>query len=247
MSPLSCEQVDELAGAYALGAVDPDEDRSISEHLATCDEPHVEARDLIGADAALAATAGDVAPSPGLRDRLMTTVAETPQEHRPQAVAAVTPPAAGVEPSRPWWRMQPVALGIAAVVLLLVIGLGAWGLSLNAQLAEREDALRAVANADAAFAVTGSAGSGWVIESGGDAHFVADGLAEPPAGQIYELWLLDAEGNPTAVGTVADPDDLVVVPLEQGLDNATTFAVTVEQERVEAPTSAPVLVASLEG
>jgi anti-sigma-K factor RskA len=245
MSPISCEQVDELAGAYALGAVDADEDRSMSEHLATCDQPHVEARDLIGAGAALAASAGDVSPSPGLRDRLMTTVAETPQEHRPQAVA--TPVATDPEPRRAWWRMQPVAMGIAAVALLLVIGLGAWGLNLNAQLAEREDALRAVANADAAFAVSGSAGSGWVIESGDVAHFVADGLAEPPPGQIYELWLLDAEGNPTAVGTVDDPDDLVVVPLEQDLADATTFAVTVEEERVEAPTSAPVLVASLEG
>ena len=177
----------------------------------------------------------------------MTTVAETPQEHRPTTVPAVAPSAADAEPRRPWWRMQPVAMGIAAVALLLVIGLGAWGLNLNAQLAEREDALRAVANADAAFAVSGSAGSGWVIESGDDAHFVADGLAEPPPGQIYELWLLDAEGNPTAVGTVDDPDDLVVVPLEQDLDNATTFAVTVESQRVDAPTSAPVLVASLEG
>ena len=247
MSPISCEQVDELAGAYALGAVDADEDRSMTEHLATCDQPHVEARDLIGAGAALTASADDVDPSPGLRDRLMTTVSETPQEHRPQAVAATTPVAADSEPRRPWWQLRPVALGIAAVALLLVIGLGAWGLNLTAQLAEREDALRAVANADAAFAVSGSAGSGWVIESGGDAQFVADGLAEPPPGQIYELWLLDAEGNPTAVGTVDDPDDLVVVPLEQDLDNATTFAVTVEQQRVEAPTSAPVLVASLEG
>jgi anti-sigma-K factor RskA len=245
MNAISCEQVDELAGAYALGAVDADEDRSMSEHLATCDQPHIEARDLIGAAAALAAS-GDVAPSPGLRDRLMTTVTETRQEHRPTSAAA-TPVAADSEPRRAWWQLQPVAMGIAAVVLLLVIGLGAWGLNLNAQLAEREDALRAVANADAAIAVSGSAGSGWVIESGGDAHFVADGLAEPPPGQIYELWLLDAEGNPTAVGTVDDPDDLVVVPLEHDLGNATTFAVTVEQQRVEAPTSAPVLVASLEG
>ena len=247
MSPVSCEQVDELAGAYALGAVEADEDRSISEHLATCDQPHVEARDLIGAGAAIAASAGNVSPSSGLRDRLMATVAETPQEHRPRTREAEVSPAGDSEPRWPWWRMQPVAMGIAAVALLLVIGLGAWGLNLNAQLAEREDALRAVANADAAFAVSGSAGSGWVIESGDDAHFVADGLAEPPPGQIYELWLLDAEGNPTAVGTVDDPDDLVVVPLEQDLDNATTFAVTVEQQRVEAPTSAPVLVASLEG
>jgi anti-sigma-K factor RskA len=177
----------------------------------------------------------------------MTTVAATPQEHRPVATPALTPTTVAPEPRRPWWRMEPLAMGIAAVALALAIGLGAWGLNLSAQLADREDALRAVASADAAFAVAGSAGRGWVIESGGQAHFVADGLAEPPTGQIYELWLLDAEGNPTAVGTVEDPDDLVVVPLEHDLGNATIFAVTVEQQRVDAPTSDPVLVASLEG
>jgi anti-sigma-K factor RskA len=137
MSRMSCEQIDELAGAYALGAVDADEDRSVSEHLASCDQPHAEVRDLIGAGTALTAGVLDVDPSPGLRDRLMATVAETPQEHQPQAVAAATPVAPDTEPRRPRWRMQPVAMGIAAVILLLVIGLGAWGLNLNAQLAER--------------------------------------------------------------------------------------------------------------
>jgi anti-sigma-K factor RskA len=246
MSRMSCEQVDELAAAYALGAVDPDEDRSMSEHLAICDQPHAEARDLIGAGAALAATGEEIRPTPGLRDRLMATVAETPQEHRPAPAPAAIPTGAEAEQKRPWWRMQPVAMGIATVALLLVIGLGAWGLNLNAQLAEREDALRAVASANTAFAVSGSAGRGWVIESGDSAQFVAVDLAEPPSGQIYELWLLDAEGNPTAVGTVDDADDLIVVPLEQDLDNATTFAVTAEPHRVESPTSAPVLVGSLE-
>ena len=115
MSPISCEQVDELAGAYALGAVDAEEDRSMSEHLATCDQPHVEARDLVGAGAALAASAGDVSPSPGLRDRLMTTVAETPQEHRPQATEPAAAPAPPI-PNRaghgggcsPWrWGSRP--------------------------------------------------------------------------------------------------------------------------------------------
>ena len=217
----------------------------MSEHLATCDQPHAEARDLIGADVALAASAPEVSPSTGLRDRLMATVAETPQEHLPQAEAAISTVPEG-EPRRPWWRMQPVAMGIAAVALLLVIGLGAWGVTLNAQLAEREDALRAVASANTAFAVSGSAGRGWVIESGDVAQFVAVDLAEPPSGPIYELWLLDAEGNPTAGGTVDDADDRIVVPLEQDLANATPFAVTAEPHRVESPTSAPVLVGSHE-
>ena len=53
MTPMTCAQVDELAGAYALGAVEADEDRAISAHLATCDRPHGEARELIGAGGAM--------------------------------------------------------------------------------------------------------------------------------------------------------------------------------------------------
>ena len=244
MSTLTCAQVDELAGAYALGAVEADEDRAISEHLDTCDEPHGGARELIGAAGAMGVSEAAVMPSPPLRDRLMATVATTPQEHRPAAVT----PMPEREPKRAWWwRLQPVMAGVAAVALAAAVGLGAWGLSLNAQLAEREDALRAVANAEAAFAVAGSAGAGWVIESGDVAHFVAEDLADLPADHIYELWLLDAAGTPTAVGTLEDPDDLVVVALEHSLGGAATFAVTVEAERVDQPTSDPVLVASLEG
>lgn len=52
---------------------------------------------------------------------------------------------------------------------------------------------------------------------------------------------------PVAVGTIPQGDDVAVVTLERPLDDATTFAVTVESERVDAPTSDPVLVASLEG
>ena len=51
--PLGCAAIDELAASYALGAVDPDEDREISEHLASCDQPHAEARSLISVTAVL--------------------------------------------------------------------------------------------------------------------------------------------------------------------------------------------------
>jgi anti-sigma-K factor RskA len=244
MNDVTCDHVDELAGAYALGAVDADEGRAIGEHLATCDRPHEEARELIGVGSVLVAAEAAVAPSSALRARLMTTIATTPQDHR--AAAATDPVGVDAAVRRPWWRLEPLSIGVAAAALAIAIGLGAWGLNLNAQLAERTDALRAVANADAAFAATGSAGSGWVIESGGAAHFVAENLAELPEGTLYELWLLDAEGNPTAVGTVEDPDDLVVVALEHDLTGAAAFAVTVEADRVDAPTSDPVLVAPLE-
>jgi anti-sigma-K factor RskA len=241
---LHCTDVDELAAAYALGSVEADEERAISAHLATCGEPHAEARDLVGAASVLPAAVEPVTPSPALRARLMTTIAATPQDHR--AAAAPVPPSAIAAPARPWWRLAPLPAGLAAVGLAAVIGLGAWNVNLNQRLAARETALRAVASADAAYAVAGSAGSGWVLETDGRAIFLADSLSALPADRIYELWLIGPDGDPVDVGTLATTDGLTLVELERELGPATTFAVTIEAERVSSPTSEPVLVATLE-
>lgn len=241
-----CERVDELAAAFGLGAVDASEEQEIGEHLASCDRPHTDARELIAMAAVIPGSLEPVEPSAGLRDRLMATAAFTPQEHRPLRTP-VTPDLVPVEPERgPWWRVAPLPTALAAVALAAAVGLGAWGISLNQQLGERDAALRAVASADAAYAVTGSAGSGWVLESEGEAIFLAESLAELPADQIYELWLIGDDEVPVAVGTIPDPEGVAVVTLEQPLEGATVFAVTVEAERVDAPTSDPVLVATLE-
>ncbi|MGH2385608.1 MAG: anti-sigma factor, partial [Candidatus Limnocylindria bacterium] len=107
------------------------------------------------------------------------------------------------------------------------------------------EALRAVASADAAYVAEGEAGRGWVIETGDQALFMADGLADLAAGQLYELWLIDGEGNAVAAGVLTDTDGVALVPLERDLDDATTFAVTVETERVEQSVNDPVMVAAL--
>ena len=141
---MTCERLDELAAAYALGAVPPDEERAMSEHLATCEQPHEEASELIGAAGLLPAALPPVAPSAALRDRLMATVERTPQDHRRPAAAEVTLRA---ELRRSWWQLAPLPTALAAVALAIAVGLGAWSLDLNRQLAERDDALSAVASA----------------------------------------------------------------------------------------------------
>src|SRR5687768_966325 len=243
---LDCSAVDELAASYALGAVEPGEDRDISAHLATCDQPHEDARALISVAAVLTSSLERVTPSPGLRDRLMTTIAETPQEHRP-AVAAVRQPVGSDDGPRrpPWWRLSPLPSALAAVALAAAIGLGAWGITLNSQLAEREAALRAVASADAIYAASGTAGSGWVIESGEQAMFMAEDLADLPPDRLYEFWLIDADGNAVAAGTLTETDGVALVTLERDLEDATTFAVTVETERVDQSVNEPVMVAAI--
>lgn len=238
---MNCSLVDELAGAYALGAAEPEEELAISEHLTGCDDPHVEARALIGAAGALAATPEHLEPPQALRARILATAAATPQEH------AAQPARAAAQPARPpaWWRLDRLAPALAAAGLALAIGLGAWGVTLQQQIAERDGLLRAIASADAAFPVRGEAGSGWLIETDGEALFVADGLAALPLDQLYELWLIEPDGSPTAVGVIAQVDGVTVLPLERSLGAATAFAVTVEARRVDAPTSDPVLLAPL--
>lgn len=245
---MNCTFVDELAAAYALGGVEADEERAVSAHLETCNEPHLEARELIGAGGILVALGEPVSPSSQLRDRLMATVATAPQDHRPvleraPAREATLAPAGPV----PWWRRVASPMALAAVALAAAIGLGAWNVSLGQQIAERDQALRAIANADAVHQVAGSAGSGLLVDDGGTAIFVAEGLAGLPSGSLYELWLIDSDGVPVSVGTVEDVAGVALVTLERGIGEATTFAVTVEAERVDAPTGDPVLTANLEG
>ena len=245
---IDCETVDELAPAYAIDAVSVDETRAISAHLDRCDRPHAETHALIAAAALVPETLEPVAPSTGLRGRLMATIDATPQEHRPAAVPA---PVVSLEPARlPWWRFGalPSAIAaIAAVALAAAVGLGAWNISLNQQLADGDAALHAVAAADAAYVAEGDAGRGWVIESGDHAMFMADGLAELAAGELYEFWLIDADGTAVAAGTLTDADGMALVTLERGIEGATTFAVTVETERVEQSVNDPVMVAALQG
>jgi anti-sigma-K factor RskA len=243
---LDCAAVDELAASYALGAVEPGEDRDISDHLASCEQPHEDARALISVAAVLTSSLERVEPSPGLRERLMTTIADTPPEHRPVASVRehVGAPEAARRPA--WWRLSPLPSALAAGALAAAIGLGAWGITLNRQLAERDAALRAVASADAIYAASGTAGSGWVIESGEAAMFMAEDLADLPPDRLYEFWLIDADGNAVAAGTLNDTDGVALVTLEGDLEDATIFAVTVETERVDQSVNEPVMVAAID-
>ena len=240
-----CSQVDDLAASYALGAMEPEEERAISSHLTSCTEAHNEARASIEGAAALTTVLDPVAPSAALRARVMGTVARTPQDHRLHtAPVAESNRRAASTQRRAWWQVGPLPSAIAAVGLAAAVGLGAWGWSINTELRERDAALRAVASADAVYAASGEAGSGWLIQTGDEARFIAADLAALPSDRLYQLWVIDAEGNAAAAGTFTETG-VTHVPLERSLEGAALFAVTVERERVEQPTTDPVLVAEI--
>jgi HAMP domain-containing protein len=141
-----------------------------------------------------------------------------------------------------------VAIGALAATLVLAVAGGA----LWSQLGERDRSLQAVAealaNGEAAHRVEGEAGRGFVIETAGaGATLVLGEVAQLPPDRLYELWLIDAEGTPLAVGTFTQDAGPVVVRVEADLADFAIFAVTVEAQRVDAPTTTPVMAGELTG
>lgn len=257
-----CADVEELAGAYALGAMEADESRVVAEHLSACREPHAELRELLPlatlmlADPEFVSGADAGAPSPATRSRLMRTIASIPQEHR--ATPRVAPaPARAYEPAPEpragffdWLR--PRAMGaVAAVALLAAVGLGAWNLQLRSALDGRDEQLAQVASTIAAggpaYRVEGSAGSGYLVErEDGSAAVILGSLEDLSQGERYQMWLLTEEELVTAGSFTATDDDLVIVALDRPVGDFTTFAVSVETQPVETPSADPVMVAALE-
>lgn len=241
---LDCQAVDELDAALALGAVESDEARAIAAHLETCAEPHAQLRAFVGAGEVLMMSNDPVNPSPVVRDRLMTTIGRTPQEHR------LTP---GRASPRGWfdWLSPRVARPLAVAAVIALVATGAWNVTLQSQVGEQERALRAVAAAisggEVAVRVDGSAGRGYLVDTpGSGATLVVADLEAIGADQLYELWLLDAGGAPVAVGTFRPSGDAVaVVAVDRDLAGYATFAVTLEAQRVQAPTGEPVMIGEL--
>jgi anti-sigma-K factor RskA len=108
---------------------------------------------------------------------------------------------------------------------------------------------QAIASGESAFRVTGTGGSGYVVtDASGGARLVVADLAPVQAGRIYEVWLIGSDNKPVAVGTFAPPrEDVAVVPLERGVSGFSVFAVTVESQRVDAPTLPIVMQGDVSG
>ncbi len=294
---MNCGTVDELAGAFALGALSADEAAAVAEHLRGCPRDHAELRRLIEVAEVLPLTVDPVPPSPALRARLMATLAaaeagvarfpvpetvsgqertatearlgrgaglrtgsQEPQvstldvgrSERPTAAAPKGVAGVGAN-ARPhdvlgWVRAalteRPSRL-VALVTTAAVIGVTLWAISLQTQLAEVERAVGAVAAAESIYRVEGKAGAGWLVVTDDRATFLTTRLASLPPGRLYELWLIDTAGTATPAGIIDRVAGLTVATVDGSLRNAVAFAVTLEAQRVERPTGAPVLIAQL--
>ena len=187
----------DLIPAFTIGALDAEDFARVEVHLASCLICRAESLALEEVAAQLRFAAAPSAPSPELKDRLMTRVGGTPHMALPLTPA----------PTRPLLERLLPAWGLASLVLILA--LGALNLSLWQRFNEAESftapgGMRAVplSPEDAASSATGFV---LISADGQDGALVVDGL--PPLDEDYEyqLWLI--RGGERTSGAIFSTDE----------------------------------------
>jgi hypothetical protein len=223
---ITCQQVRELAPAFALGALEAGEERAVREHLASCPEIHDELAAFGGVAAHLAESVDPVEPPAGLGARVLAAAAADIVMRSPDGLAvagaapraalhtvpgALGPPSAGGH-ARPW-MVRPVWLvGLAAAFAIVV--LGAWNLSLQSDLsnsrayrAHVDEVLGIARTPGATIAVLVSpeagANSGFIaVAADGRAAAVVSGLPAITGSEVYEVWVIVGSDPPRPIAAM---------------------------------------------
>ena len=214
------ETLHQLTAAYALDALDPDDQQAFEEHLAGCERCREDLAAFSVTAAELAFAATPASPPPELRGRILAAA----QAERPNVVPL---------PTR---RTTPRALAaVAAVAACAAVGLGIWNLSLHNQLTHaNRQALQRVA-------VSGASGS-LVVSSGGSAALLLYRVGPAPAGKTYEAWVVQGSKARPA-GLFQGGAGATYVPLARTVPKGAVVAVTVEPAGGSpAPTRKPFAV-----
>jgi anti-sigma-K factor RskA len=211
MDARSHEEIKALVGAYVLGAVPEDEQPTIRAHLLTCEECMAEADSYSSTTSDLALAVEPVELPAGFEDRVMAVIADER--------TASAPPRSALRARWFGW-----AFGVA--VLLVAIGFGAAYVQTQSDLDRERRVVSALLRSDAGMELDGD-GVAAMIPTREGSVFVAEGLADPPDGHTYQLWLIEGT-DPVSAGTFDVREGRVVIEMDQSLEGFDGAAVTVE-------------------
>lgn len=229
---MNCEEVEELIGAYALGALPVEALSEIGEHLDTC-EKHPEAAELRAVASSLAFAAAEAEPSPALKTRLMRAI-----EAEPAAPAKV-------QPGRPGWlgrliglaRQPALPYALAGALAIAVIALIAMNLPHSGDESEF-------------VAFAGAEGVSGRLELREDNIIVMEisGLAPLDEAQTYQAWGISGEDAESLGLLGRAPDGEVLGAVRGDASKLDAVAVSIEPAGGSiAPTSSPLGQAVLRG
>ena len=247
----------ELAAAYALGALSPEETQAFEAYLATSPETQREVAEYREVSAMLATTAGSLAPSVDLKARVLARVADSKN--------------VALSRERPARRASPNLWIALAASLALATWLGASLYSARSQLVTRaavEDSVRSALAAVQSRLTQREKTLNWILEPGMELSVLSStGNAEPKiqffmnrqrrvamvhafnlstlqAGKVYQLWFIQGGKPVPSVTFTAEPDghamvENIAMPAGGGITHA---AVTMEPTGGSPAPTSPVML-----
>lgn len=223
---------DDLTG-YALGALDPGEERTASKHVPDCERCSTELRERINpAVGVLAESVEQVEPPPELRERLLEIV-------RSEAEA---PPAPAPPTRRRRLRLGPLVLRPAAAVAALAIaGAGVAGYLAN----DGDEGGEGVSTVPVTESSAGIGGSLVVAED--SAMLSVHGMPQLPEGAVYQLWVAQGSSVKPSSSFVPDATGRGTASVPESLPAGSQVLVTRESGPGHlTPTSKPLLSARVD-
>jgi anti-sigma-K factor RskA len=230
-----------LTGAYALDALGDDERREFEAHLAECDSCADEVRGLRATGARLGVAAAGPVPR-AMHDAVMAQVRATRQ--LPPLAAS----SADVGRVQALLRRSRVAsrslLAVAAVLVLVVAGLGVVAVEQHREVSRAEQvaaAMSAVLASPDARQIDGDGVARVIVSpSQGKAVFVGQELPKTDRDHVLQLWVID--GGVRSVGVIHGSDALLATGIRPG----DKLGVTVEPAGgSKQPTTSPVMTMDL--
>ena len=215
------DEIEELLGAYALDAVEPDEADEVERHLADCPRCRAEVAGHREVAAALAHAGAD-APA-GVWARIAGSLEEAPPDGVVPAPLDLGAARARRSATESGPRRALAGLVAAAAVAIVVIGL------LSAQVVRQGERIDKLAAAVEEEGVSGAAASAAlapdarrvamrsgdgrllvsaVVRPDGEGYLVAEGLPALAAARTYQLWAL-VDGRPVSVGVLGTDPSVV--------------------------------------
>jgi len=236
MRKLSCQETEELLPEYALGALSASEAADVAQHMAACPAHVSSLEDYRAACDVLCASVPSLTPPAQLRTRLLDKVW----------------PRFTTRPARRAARWRGALAAAAAVAAL---ALGAWGLSLQGELARREaqfDRFQKLVSDPATRMIPlatesgGGSAKGVLFLSHSEAAIWAIGLPRLDSDEVFACWWIDQDDHPVSGGAFTPREDAAVwfIPMPVDAAEYSAFGITLEPNGQSADPQGPRVMAA---
>ncbi len=227
---MTCEEFEELSGAYALGAVTPEEREAARAHIAGCAKCTRLAQDLRAVVGVLPLSVTQVDPPESLKERLLAEI-------RKEGSTPARPVQIGQRPRQRRRWVTPLLAAAAILGLMLFGGMTAWNISLLHQVSSLEQQSNSLGarvtslqrQLALAYGLQGRGARGKLIyfPQQNITVLVIEGLPQLEGTQVYQGWLIH-DNQPLSIGLLSVQNGIASVTFPGNITGYQTAAVSRE-------------------